>query len=103
MPKLEVSCRYKRELTEEEKAVVETEKLIQGEHYNPESKFTYAKLTFELLDVKSFNEVDQDHICVTFHGGGVAVIKLCYSKFKNIYCMLTGQLVTTETDFKMPE
>jgi hypothetical protein len=99
MPKIEVDCRYKRELTNNERLEAETERIIKGEDYNPAAKYGYIKFSFDLLDVKNFNVADEKHTCVHFYDGDSAVIMLNYLKFKQMYCFLTGQGIIAEEDF----
>ena len=99
MAKIEVDCRYKRELTAEEKSDADIERVIKGDDYSPESKYGYVKFTFDLSDVKNFNFADDTHVCVRFYGGDTAVILVNYKKFKALYSSLTNAIIHSESDY----
>jgi hypothetical protein len=100
MQKFEATCRYRRKLSDEEKAELETKRIISGEDEVEEPKvYIYGKLTFDLNDVKAFNDVDEDHTCLRTYQGEDVMIKMNYNKFKQVYMLLTGNLIKTEGDF----
>jgi hypothetical protein len=100
--KVEFNCRYKRELSEEEKEEIAIQRLIKSEDDLPIStKYTYAKLTFDINDTKSFNYVDEHHTCIRFERGDSVVLYVSYAKFREMYILLTGHTVMTESNLEI--
>lgn len=78
---------------------LELRRVIDGEdaHITPKFKHDFAPMTFDMADVKCFNE-SNDKSCTTIRFKGKEdsnVVKVDYKTFQNIYMEATCQIITS--------
>jgi hypothetical protein len=102
--KIQLDCRYKTKLTSEQKEDARIKRMVNGydddeevEQYN----YIYGKIVFDINDVKMFNEVDEDHICIRLYDGDSVTVKIDYINFCQIFSTLTGCAIRDVNDFVM--
>lgn len=95
--KVELQCRFKKlDLTEDEKAYQEAQRIIGKEDItfdaNDES-FTYEPIVLDLKDIRGFNPVDSKHTCVRTYQLDSFIVGAPYHAFFTFYQEMTGDLI----------
>ena len=101
MPKIELTCRFKDKLSEEEQETLKIDRLVNGEDYGDDFKFIYSPLVFEMNDVKLFNSVDKQHTFIHLTDDESFVAKLDYESFKKIYSTIMATQILSLDNFHL--
>lgn len=90
-----------KEMSEEDQAIRETNRILGREPENPEDiisqlfEYVYNPLVIDLNDVKNFNKLDEEHTTIRQYEGDVFVIHLSFDTFASIYGEITGVKIRT--------
>jgi hypothetical protein len=98
--KVEFQCRFKKlVLSEEKKAELEAQRIINGEESIPDTfdlddeAYTYVGLVLDLKDIRAFNAVDKYHTCIRTYQLDSFIIKVPYGAFVDFYQNCTTELI----------
>lgn len=99
---LELLCRFNKGLTQEQieeiKDRLETNRLIGGDNFDADEmykklakeymQYEYDVMTVHINDIRNFNPVDKEHVCIRFEDGGSFVYRITYDEFQEVYASL---------------
>lgn len=104
MKRIEFYFRYpkKKELTEEDKAYYQAQKLINSDfELQSEIEYEYDLITLDLYQLDDIIRYDEEHTQVNKRGLSIAhVLKIKYKDFKKLYEDMTGICIFTTINEK---